>query len=106
MFKAWNKESRLMMRLNSIDCVRGELVKKEHVLLQFTGLYDKQQDELYDMDVVLIGSERFVLRWSEENNGWCYEALKKDKPYQLLTKEAARTMIRLCSFFESSGEMT
>jgi len=46
MFKAWNKETRLLMRLNSIDCVKGELVKKDHILLQFTGLYDKQKEEI------------------------------------------------------------
>ena len=61
MFKAWNKETRLLMRLNSIDCNRGELVKKDHVLLQFTGLYDIQKEEIYEMDIFLIVMEIFVV---------------------------------------------
>ena len=32
-FKAWDTEHKLLMRLNSIDCNKGELVKKDHVLL-------------------------------------------------------------------------
>jgi hypothetical protein len=104
MFKAWNKESRLLMRLDSISCVKGELVKKDHIILQYTGLVDKQLEELYEMDIVLIGSSKFVIQWSAEKNGWAFTALMKKEQPQLLTKETAQTMMRLCSYFESSEE--
>jgi hypothetical protein len=58
-FKAWDKESRLMVRLDTISCVKGELVKKDHILLQFTGQHDLHGEELYEQDIVIVGSSSF-----------------------------------------------
>lgn len=102
-FKAWNKDARLLMRLDSIECAKGELFKHDHILLQFTGLVDSQRDELYEMDVVLIDSVKYVIRWSDERCGWTYLALADNGSPHLLTIEAARKMIRLCNYFESAG---
>jgi hypothetical protein len=101
-FKAWNKESRLLMRLDNISCVKGELSRKDHIILQYTGMTDKQLEELYEMDLVLIGSEKFVIQWYPPRNGWAYVPLNGTSPARELNTEAAQTMIRLCSFFESS----
>ncbi len=99
-FKAWDKEHRLVMRLNSIDCNKGELEKKDHVLLQFTGLYDKEGDEIYEMDVLLIALEKQVVFWNDSKNGWYYSPLSNtDTQVPLLHGEAAR-MKRFCSYFE------
>jgi hypothetical protein len=100
-FRAWNKEARLLMRLDNISCVKGELIKKDHILLQYTGMVDKQLEELYEMDVVLIDSEKFVIHWSAERNGWVFTSVKKRRSSQELTQQYATSMIRLCSFFES-----
>ena len=62
-FKAWDQEHKLLMRLHSIDCNKGELFKKDHVLLQFTGLCDKDGEEIYEMDVLLLSLEKRVSRW-------------------------------------------
>lgn len=99
-FKAWDTEHRLVMRLNSIDCNKGELEKKDHVLLQFTGLYDKEGDEIYEMDVLLIALEKQVVFWNDSKNGWYYSPLSNtDTQVPLLYGEAAR-MKRFCSYFE------
>lgn len=99
-FKAWNTESRLLMRLNSIDCVRGELVKKDHILLQFTGLHDDQGEEVYDMDVLLGDSKKFIVRWEEALRGWKLSLLEAPGG-EALQLERIRDMRRLCSYFES-----
>lgn len=100
-FKAWNKESRLLMRLNSIDCIKGELTKKDHILLQFTGLFDKQKEEIYDMDVLLLGSEKLVVRWDEHRNGWAISDLEGKKEMEAFTEQIAGKTMRLCNYFES-----
>ena len=99
-FKAWNTESRLLMRLNAIDCVRGELVKKDHILLQFTGLCDDQGEEVYDMDLLLGDSKKYIVRWENKLHGWrlCLLESPNGEPLPL---ERIREMRRLCSYFES-----
>ena len=100
-FKAWNKDARLLMKLSSINCVKGELFKRDHILLQYTGHYDQQGEELYEMDIVLINSEKFVVTWDEESNGWFLTDLKKLEKVQRFIKEDAIKTVRLCSYFES-----
>jgi hypothetical protein len=101
-FKAWNVESKLLMRLNSIDCMKGELNKKHHILLQFTGLFDKQGDELYDMDVLLRGSDKYLVKWDQQSFGWIIISLD-NKMTQTNIKEFAEGSIRLRSYFESGS---
>jgi hypothetical protein len=100
-FKAWNKEARLLMKLSSIDCLKGELFKRDHILLQFTGHYDKQEEEIYEMDIVLMSSEKFVVTWDDESNGWFLNDLKTEIKIQRFVKEIAEKSVRLCSYFES-----
>jgi hypothetical protein len=101
MFKAWNTETRLLMRLNSIECKRGELFKKDHILLQFTGLYDKQEDEIYEMDVIMINHEKFVVEWDPVRNGWILSTLKNRAITAPFLKDSSLKATRLWSYFES-----
>ena|SRR5687767_7499503 len=100
-FKAWNKESKLLMRLNSIDCKKGELFKKDHILLQFTGLHDKQDDEIFEMDIMLINSEKYIVIWDTERNGWNLAKLANLSASVPFLKENSKKTTRLCSYFES-----
>ena len=101
-FKAWNKEARLLMKLSSIDCVKGELFKKEHILLQYTGLLDKHEEEIYEMDILLKKDEKFLVRWYEEQNGWYLLNYPSQDSFQPMQPEMTIEMKRLCNYFESA----
>jgi uncharacterized phage protein (TIGR01671 family) len=92
------------MKLSSIDCQKGELFKRDHILLQFTGLQDKNEEEIYEMDIVLVRSEKFVVMWDEESNGWFLRDIKNNVKIQRFEMEVSEKTIRLCSYFESSQE--
>ena len=99
-FKAWDSEHRLLMRLNSIECSKGELVKRDHILLQFTGLLDKDGEEIYDQDILTISMERYIVFWNENQNGWYYSALKSRHSFSPFLEKQATTMKRFCNNFE------
>ena len=103
-FKAWDQEHRLLMRLNSIDCNKGELIKKNHVLLQFTGLTDKEGEEIYDMDVLFISLDKYIAFWNASKNGWYYAPLShRENQLPFLAKDAER-MKRFGNYFELSTD--
>jgi hypothetical protein len=99
-FKAWDTQHRLLMRLNSIDCIKGELIKKDHVLLQFTGLLDKDGEEIYDLDILTISLERYIVFWNEAQNGWFYSPVKNRDSHSPFLFKVAAGMKRFCNSFE------
>lgn len=99
-FKAWNSKDKLLMKLGSIDCVKGELFKKDHILLQYTGMVDKHAEEIYEMDILLLSDRKFLVQWNEQENRWKIMPLPISNSTESLAKETAVQMKRLCSYFE------
>lgn len=99
-FKAWNTEARLLMRLNSIECEKGELLKPNHVLLQFTGLYDKEGEEIYELDVLLVNYTQYVTFWNSDTHGWFFAPVQELENRQPLTATVTGNMKRFCNFYE------
>jgi hypothetical protein len=104
-FKAWNQDTELLMRLNQIDCEKGVLFKKNHILLQFTGHVDKSGVEVYEADILLFGTEKRMIIWNEERYGWALigESGKSTKSF---SKEELTFGIKLCSYYESPESFT
>ena len=102
-FKAWNTETHLLMRLNSIECNKGELFKTNHILLQFTGLVDQDGEEIYDMDVLLLGYDKFLVFWDADKNGWYYSPLLRRDLQEAFVAGVPEKMRRFCNHFELQG---
>ncbi|MBX2901313.1 MAG: hypothetical protein KF775_16790 [Cyclobacteriaceae bacterium] len=99
-FKAWDKESKLLMRLNSIECHKGELVKRGHILLQFTGLHDCEGEEIYEMDVLLLSLEKFVVFWDAALSGWQIAPLHHVNEAKPFLANSAGNLKRFGSYYQ------
>jgi len=100
-FKAWNNEEKLLVRLNSIECVKGVLSKKNHILLQFTGALDKNESEIYESDILLKGTDKYIIRWDHENLKWIIVPEKSTELIQPLADIVNEDYVRLCNKYEA-----
>ncbi len=92
-----------MMRLNAIECVKGELFKKDHQLLQFTGLVDKQGEELYELDVIMIERARYCIMWDDQQHGWVLKNISNDSIMPFL-RDVTENGVRLWNYLESDAK--
>ena len=92
------------MRLNSIECNKGELFKTDHILLQFTGLCDMEGNELYDQDITLIGYDKYLIFWDDDKKGWYYSPLLRRDQRKNFVAGVPDNMKRFCSFYELQSE--
>lgn len=99
-FRAWDVESQLLIRLSQLTCSKGVLSMKGHIFLQFTCVYDKYGEEIYEMDVLLFQTDKRLVFWDEKLNGWCLAFAMDKSNAERLTPESVKNAVRLCSYYE------
>ena len=118
-FRAWNKETKEMNYdvQRCKDCDSGECFGhyfyKDYILMQYTGLHDKNGKEIYEGDIVKI--ETIVMgEWKDDGNeeviwwrgGFCRGL--KDKcglPFWWLNKDTQRFEV-IGNIYENSELLT
>ncbi len=99
--KAWNIEDKLMKRVRQVDCVKSELYKEGHILLQYTGMDDENNVEIYDGDVLLYQHRKHLVTWNDTDHEWIWTDLDIQKRRKVTSIETIQS-VRLCHYFESS----
>lgn len=84
-FRTWNCIDNKMIywKINDLLLRFGES-KSQHnvddILMECTGLEDKNENEVYKLDIILLDGKKYLVDWSYDNAGFCFRSQEPNHP--------------------------
>lgn len=90
-FRAWDYDNKKMIfwTLNDLLVRFGDPQYQYNVedrpsflfkWMEYTGLKDKNNNETYEDDIILLDGKKYLVDWSCDNAGFCFRSKQPDNP--------------------------